>query len=45
MMARRKPVAVTQRGPKRGSSWLASPALTMTPAENGRNSRPDCSGV
>jgi len=31
VIASTKPVAVTQRGPKRGSNWLAFPALTMHP--------------
>ena len=45
IVASTNPVKVTKRGPNRGSSWLAIPALTMIPAENGRNSKPDFNGV
>ena len=38
------PVKVTQRGPNRGRSWLAIPALMTMHSENGRKSNPVVSG-
>src|SRR5438067_222264 len=44
-MAMTIPGIMSGRGPTLGSSWATTPAATMMPPLNGRNAKPDLSGL
>ncbi len=45
MVASASPGTISAFGPRRGSSCATTPAVRMTPRLNGRNAKPDFSGL